>query len=265
MNYQASTATFVRASWGQGYRYPTIAEKYIFTNAGGFFIQPSPDLGSETGWSAEVGIKQGYRLGAFEGFLDIAAFQMKYQDMIEFNWTGSGFQSLNIGGTDITGIEFTIAGQGKLGSVPFQLLTGYTYIDPTFSDFDLEAPSGTQARQNAQNSSSLDNILKYRFRHSFKFDGELEIGQFRVGAESFYNSNMEAIDGLFQIFISGLKQFRDEHANGYWVHTLRLAYEPTEQLKGSLIFGNILNTEYALRPALLDAPRNITLRLDFKL
>ena len=131
LNYQATEGTFLRASWGQGYRYPTIAEKYIFTNAGGFFIQPSPDLGSETGWSAEFGLKQGYRFGAFEGFFDASAFYMKYEDMIEFNWTGSGFQSLNIGGTNISGLELTMAGRGKLGSLPFSAIDGICTHQPS--------------------------------------------------------------------------------------------------------------------------------------
>ncbi|MEZ4986986.1 MAG: TonB-dependent receptor [Saprospiraceae bacterium] len=133
MNYQPFKATYLRASWGQGYRYPTIAEKFIFTDAGGFFVQPSPDLGSETGWSTEIGIKQGYRFGGFEGFADITAFYMRYDNMIEFNWTGSGFQSQNIGSTLIQGLEITLAGRGRIGRVPFQLLTGYTRIDPRFS------------------------------------------------------------------------------------------------------------------------------------
>ena len=34
-NYQIGKATFIRASWGQGYRFPSIAEKFIDTQAGG--------------------------------------------------------------------------------------------------------------------------------------------------------------------------------------------------------------------------------------
>ncbi|MEM1215478.1 MAG: TonB-dependent receptor [Bacteroidota bacterium] len=263
LNYQAGKATFLRASWGQGYRYPTIAEKFIFTDAGGFIIEPSPALRSETGYSAEVGVKQGYRLGAFEGFVDASAFYMKYEDMMEFNWTGSGFQSQNIGGTTIAGVEFTLAGRGKLGNLPFQLLTGYTYIDPTFDEFDRQAESGSQGRQNALGSSSDENILKYRFRHSFKFDGELELGKFRLGLETFYNSSIEAVDALFLLFIPGLFDFREANPDGAWVHNARLAFVPNEKLRASFLLGNITNKEYVIRPALLEAPRNVTLRMDY--
>jgi iron complex outermembrane receptor protein len=266
LNYQATEGTFIRASWGQGYRYPTIAEKFIFTDAGGFFVQPSPNLGSETGWSAEVGLKQGYRLGAFEGFVDVTAFYMKYEDMIEFNWTGSGFQSINIGGTNIQGLEFTIAGRGKLGSIPFQLLTGLVTIDPQFDEFDTNVPpdGSTLGGQNSIGSSSNDNILKYRFRNSFKFDGQVELGKFRLGVESFYNSHMEAIDALFLLFINGLNDYRQKDNDGYWLHNVRLAYAPNQKVKATFILGNVFNEEYTIRPALLEAPRNVTLRLDYK-
>ncbi|MFM9949560.1 MAG: TonB-dependent receptor, partial [Saprospiraceae bacterium] len=39
-SYRVAKKTFIRASWGQGYRYPTIAEKFIVTDAGGFFVLP---------------------------------------------------------------------------------------------------------------------------------------------------------------------------------------------------------------------------------
>ena len=267
LNYQAAEATYLRASWGQGYRYPTIAEKFIFTNAGGFFIQPSPDLGSETGWSAEFGLKQGYRFGNFEGFLDASAFYMKYEDMIEFNWTGSGFQSINIGGTNIAGVEVTLAGRGKIGPFPFQILTGYTHIDPQFDEFDdSNRPDlSTQGGQNAINSTSDENILKYRFRDSFKFDGEIQHGKFRLGLESFYNSHMEALDALFLIIIPGLNDYRMIDNDGFWVHNFRLAYQHSENFKATFILGNAFNEEYTIRPALLEAPRNVTFRIDYTL
>jgi len=34
LNYQPAEYTYLRASWGQGYRYPTIAERYISTDVG---------------------------------------------------------------------------------------------------------------------------------------------------------------------------------------------------------------------------------------
>ena len=46
---------FLRASYGQGYRFPSIAEKYISTFVGGLNIFPNNNIQPEYGWSAEIG------------------------------------------------------------------------------------------------------------------------------------------------------------------------------------------------------------------
>ena len=140
------------------------------TDVGGFSVIPNPSLQSETGWSAELGIKQGFRVGGFEGFLDIAAFLMKYQNMMEFNIVnpafrpddllcdnvGIGFSSVNIGGTEIKGLEFSLAGRGEIFGMETFLLGGYYYIDPRFDEFDntpIEpGEEGTTGQRNANNS-----------------------------------------------------------------------------------------------------------------
>ncbi len=86
INYQVSSATFLRASFGQGYRYPSIAEKYAATQVGALRIFPNPDLKAEKGWNAEAGIKQGFHYGGLNGYADIAAFITRYRDMIEFTF-----------------------------------------------------------------------------------------------------------------------------------------------------------------------------------
>ncbi|HND88447.1 MAG TPA: TonB-dependent receptor, partial [Saprospiraceae bacterium] len=84
-NYQLGQATYLRASWGQGYRYPTIAEKFIQTDfSAGNSVRPNPRLVSETGWTAEMGLKQGFRVGGWQGFLDVTGFVSEYQNMMEF-------------------------------------------------------------------------------------------------------------------------------------------------------------------------------------
>ena len=42
INWQAADYTFLRASFGQGYRYPSIAEKYASTTLGSVKIFPNP-------------------------------------------------------------------------------------------------------------------------------------------------------------------------------------------------------------------------------
>lgn len=269
LNYQASTMTFLRASWGQGYRYPTVAERYIFTNAG-FFVLPNPFSTSETGWSAELALKRGFKISSFEGFLDIAAFYSKFEDMLEFNLVGLGFSSINIGDTDIKGLEVSIVGRGNFFGLPTSILTGYTWIDPRFLSWDtrpIEAgQEATQGQVNYNNSSNKEqNLLKYRSRRTFKLDVETEVKSLSFGLETFYASHIEAIDFIFAAIVDGLGTYREKNNEGYLVNNLRSSYKFSESVKLSLLFNNVFNEDYAIRPGLMESPRNLTLRMDWKL
>ena len=84
INWQAADYTFLRASFGQGYRYPSIAEKYASTTIGSVKIFPNPYIEPESGWSAEAGIKQGVLLGETKGQADISVFMSQNINMIEY-------------------------------------------------------------------------------------------------------------------------------------------------------------------------------------
>jgi len=268
VNYELAKFTFIRASWGQGYRFPTIAEKYISTSVTGLSIFPNPDLTSETGWSAEIGVKQGVKISEWQGLIDLSGFVSEYSNMMEFTfgyYPFPGFKSLNIGDTRITGAEISFKGEGKIGKLPTTLIAGYTYIDPKFLDFD--------SLQNALSSADY-NVLKYRFRHTIKFDVETTINRFRIGATCNYNSFMEAVDAAFVdaiipaidlYIINGLQDYRDENNTGDYVVDLRLAFAVNATNEISVICNNLLNRAYSSRPAMMDAPRNIMLKYAVKL
>jgi len=265
-NYQAAEATYFRTSWGQGFRFPTIAEKFITTQAAGFPIFPNPALESETGWSAEVGVKQGFKISNWQGYVDLAAFWMEYENMMEFSVAlmartdnplpEIGFQAQNIGNTRIRGLDLSVAGQGSFKNIPTSILAGYTYIDPQFKEFTED----DKAR-----SSEDYNILKYRFKHSIKVDVESRFQKLSVGLALFRNSNMEAIDALFEDYvIPGLKEYRAANNNGYYIWNARVAYHFNEQFKASLLVKNLTNVEYGTRPGLLEPTRLLSMRLDYK-
>lgn len=275
-NYQAGRATYFRASWGQGYRYPTIAEKFINTDfSTGNVVRPNPRLVSETGWTAELGVKQGFRIGEWMGFVDLTAFQSRYFDMMEFVLAEltfsidpgpppalvpqASFESQNVGDTEIKGFEFSLTGQGNLGGGTLALLGGYTWTDPKYSEFTNRIDEG----------SSVDyNVLKYRFKETWKLDAEYAWEKFTFGGAVNYNSKMEAIDAIFEVEIiepfAAVKRFRKSHG-AFATVDLRTSYKITKHLRASVLCGNLLNEEYSLRPALLEGPRNFTLRLDWKI
>jgi len=174
LNYQLGTATFLRSSWGQGYRFPTIAEKFVSTNAGAIRVFPNPNLESETGWTAEIGIKQGVKIANWSGYFDAAAFWSEYENMMEFTFLGfQGFSSENVGGTRIRGLDFSFAGEGSFNKFTLYLLAGYTYIDPKFKEYDETGNLSTtiietEGQANARSSSADFNVLKYRNKQQQK-------------------------------------------------------------------------------------------------
>ena len=174
--------------------------------------------------------------------------------------TQAVFQSQNVGDTHVQGFEGSLMGQGKLGPGSLSLLAGYTFVDPKYKEFTNKIDEG----------SSVDyNVLKYRFKHMVKADAEYQWKGASLGLSVQHNSHMEAIDAIFEVeFVEpfkGVKNFRATHNNGFTLIDVRAAYQITPALKASFIVGNLLNEEYTLRPALLEAPRNFTLRLDLKL
>ncbi len=264
-NFQAGPGTFFRASYGEGYRYPTIAEKFISTSFGIGSVAPNPDIVSETGWTAELGLKQGFALGKWQGFFDLTGFVSEYAQMMEFTldkiFPAIIFKSKNVGDTRVAGVEVSVMGQGQVGNGTLFLLTGLTHIDPQY-----RLPNGqSQFDPLPYGSSDSANVLKYRFRNMFKWDMEYALKDYSFGASVQYNSHMEAIDNIFEIGIKGVKNFRDTHNHGFTVVDLRASKKFGNHLKVSLLCGNLLNEVYSLRPALLEGPRNYTLRLDWKM
>ena len=150
------------------------------------------------------------------------------------------------------------------------VLGGYTYVDPKFKEFDesgnnLTGVEGaTEGQANAYNSSVEYNILKYRNKHSAKMDIEVAYKKFSIGFAGNYLSHMEAIDRIFEVCIPGLRDNRMDDTNGFVTFDARASYSFIENGKISLIARNIFNEEYTIRPALLEAPTNLTLRLDYK-
>lgn len=146
INYRVAKATFLRASFGEGYRFPSIAESFVSLNLGGIQVVPNPKLKAEKGWYGEIGVKQGFELKKWQGFADLAFFITRYQDMIEANFGqygnssdnffGLGFSFQNVGNTQILGGDFSLGAKGMIGNFPLQLMFGYTYIHPTSLDWD---------------------------------------------------------------------------------------------------------------------------------
>ncbi|MFM1932647.1 MAG: hypothetical protein RL226_1950, partial [Bacteroidota bacterium] len=282
VNYRVGQATYFRGSYGQGFRFPTIAEKYIQTAVGSLIIYPGTQLDPETSYNAELGVKQGFRVGNFKGFIDAAAFIQEYENFIEFTFGrwgtindplfGFGFKSLNTGKSKVTGAELSIIGTGELGPFDVNLLAGYTYTKPisTTPDFAYaysdNNPNNPVTYLNTS-SDTTNNILKYRIQQLARADVEFKHPLFLVGLSWRYQTQIQNIDYAF-IYVDnidptinwGLEDYIAEHQKGIHIFDLRLGYFITEKQKLSLIVQNLTNLEYAVRPLSIESPRLTTLQ-----
>lgn len=277
VNYHAFKETYFRASAGQGYRFPSIAERFISTRVSGVNIFPNPDLQSEKGLSLEAGLKQVFLIGKWRGFIDVAVFENDYKNMIEFvfaQWATDlgffqnlGFKSVNVGNTRIKGMEFTLMTEGKLSNEIYVVMQGgYTYLDPRQITYD-SAYIKKIGPDNVRGSDSTD-FLKYRFRHMIRADIEISRKKFSVGASMRYNSRMENIDKIFTgglldaAFAPGLGigDYRKYHNRGDLVIDLRISYSITKNVQLSFIIKNVSNHIYMQRPADMQPPRTFALQ-----
>ncbi len=149
LNYQAAEATYIRGSFGQGFRYPSVAELYVTTSLSLLTIYPNIKLKPEKGYSAEIGVKQGFQFGKSaktRGYVDVAGFWNQYQNMMEFMFgvfgkvtdpgLGAGFTSQNIGDARILGGDFVVGAETSVKDFKFNILVGYTYINTKALNWD---------------------------------------------------------------------------------------------------------------------------------
>ena len=299
LHYKLTPATHLRASFGQGVRFPSIAERFVSTSVGGLTIFKNPNLKPEKGWSSELGFKQLVKLGSsWKGFLDVAAFINEYSNMTEFTFgiynplTGEslnsngildteayneliaqgivlsqlvGFRATNAEKARITGLELSFNSQGKIGEVELTSLLGYTYMNPISLNQD--------PTYRISFSDSTSNMLKYRFKHLIKLDIQASYKKFSLGISLRYNSFMKNIDLMFeepiltdagqQFILPGLREYRKNNSNGALVFDSRFIFHITKEMKLNLIVNNLFNAEYVSRPADLQAPRNFLLQLQY--
>jgi iron complex outermembrane receptor protein len=267
-SYEYLPFSSVRASWGQGYRFPTITERFITTTFGIFQIEANPDLIPEAGWTAEIGIKQGFKFGGFKGFVDGAIFTSEYEDMMEFTFGFQGFYptftSKNVGNTKINGLEISLLGIWDIGPLSISGFGGYTYIDPTYTNYE-----DNDSLQYGLSAST--NVLKYRSKHNTKIDVQTDYKNFSLGVSYIRSSHVINIDAVlegrgfeFAQFpdILGVKAYRTQNNSGWQRWDVRASYK-YRGFKFSFLVANLANIEYTVRPALLEAPRSFTLRIDY--
>ncbi len=276
INYHLAKATFLRASFGQGLRFPSIMEKFVTFKTGPMYIYPNKELKPESGWSAELGIKQGVKIGDWKGYVDLAAFIMEYDEMMEFsfgawgppeNFLGLGFKSINIGTSRIKGLELSLAGEGAIHGFDIMVLGSYTYTIPEIDDkYQVYGYDNNDAPLDYNvTSSDQSGILKYRYEHLAKMDINVSKNRIQFGTSIRFNSEMKNVDAIFESQILellqplGIKDSRERYDGNTLLADVRVGYDITEKSSLAANIDNVFNTEYLMRPASLGAPRTYSL------
>jgi outer membrane receptor protein involved in Fe transport len=257
-------------------------------------IYPNPSLQPERAFSAELGVKQGFRIGGFKGFLDVAGFYTEYSNMIEFVFniyrpggtTGifyldqpwAGFKSQNVGKAQITGSEISVTGCGKIGPVNVTVFSGYTYINPVNPNYNP-----------LKDTLGLPGVktLKYRSKHLLKSDIQLDYKFISIGYSVRFQSKVENIDRRFvesvlheyndpssgfnwddipnTYILPGLREHFADFQKSFWVHDARISFNFNRNVKFSFIVNNFTNVEYQARPGDMRPPTQYIGQLAIKI
>lgn len=278
--------TYLRLSMGQGYRYPTIAERFIQIDMGSFGVYDNPGLIPESSVNTEIGVKQGFKFAKYFGYLDIAVFQQDYKNTIEylfgkwdttFTWPFYGFKFVNTGESRIIGADISVTGKAQLAKkLNLKTMLGYNYILPKSLNPDFEYERYTDPGGDtvilSYRTTSIDpgkNILKYRFLHTLKADLELEFAATSAGISVKYFSRIENLDSAIAKLEETLEatggsmqpieymDYFNAHNQGNFIIDLRISHTFKGKHKLSLIGDNVLNRAYSLRPLKAEEMRKI--------
>jgi outer membrane receptor protein involved in Fe transport len=163
-----------RASVGRGFRAPSLAERWVTTQAFGFHVIPNPALTPETAWSVELG---DLTTVSSWGRLDAALFWTETRQLIEptFLVDSSGvakIQLQNVSRARLRGLDATLElipiAPALSASIAYQLLDAR----------DL----------------SRDAVLSFRPRHLLTLSADYRWRSFTAGADFRYSSRIERIE-----------------------------------------------------------------------
>ncbi|MDR2835349.1 MAG: TonB-dependent receptor [Bacteroidales bacterium] len=303
LNYELTEKTFIRASIGQGYRFPSISEKYTSTDLGGAAIHPNPNALPETGWNTEIGLKQGFNISSnWKGFADFSIYHQQMHNMLEFSFgifdhnTGKevplildsldaidtleiGFIAKNMNDVMISGFDISTGIVGKINRATLSATLSYSYNYPLHKDGADETASTTT------------NLLKYRFKHSIKADFQIDAKRLIAGLSVEWKSAIKNVDRIFcderdladlsteqdiayyfygellsnQVLIPGYWNYRKENAKKTFLNIdVNFGFNFSHNVKAVFVVRNLLNQTFSGRPADICAPRRYEVMVTYK-
>lgn len=282
LNWQVAKKTYIRTNYSEGYRIPTISEKFAQDKITFLNVIPNPSLVPEKGWTAEIGVQQGFKIAGFIGSFDCSVFMQDYDSMIDYKFGQYnkptienpdpliGLKAFNIGHVRAGGIDLSLQGEGKIKDIMIRVLMGYTYslpvnmsVDNSLRDYGnyTDLFFNSLSVDKAQPKTNLYNaLLTYRNRTTAKADIDLAYHKLTFGYSLFYYSVFERVDE-FVLLLPGVKKFFDKAGNEDVVHNIRIGFKPTKNYSIGFLVNNLTNREYATRPGRLEPARTLVVQL----
>lgn len=222
-NYKINHKNYLRAAFGQGYRLPSLLERYTDRSTGDANIFPNLDIQPEFGYSVELGYKKAFDTPNLKGYADISLIWMDMKDLIEYqfgfhaadtsltalvDFTNYGFKSINITDAHILGYEISALLEGNFEPWRYRLWAGYTFTYPGDLAADTTLKNAgtylnrffrllTASPKDIQSDTTLSKgILRYRSLHNVKLDAEISWKQFTLGFAANYNGWMVNVDEI---------------------------------------------------------------------
>jgi len=226
-----------RASYGWGFRSPSIGERYATASAGGILTKPNPDLRAERSTSYEIGLKQDFSFGVS---VDAAVFLNDYENLVEPKIDAEDQRIVFRNITEARIIGYEISTDVRVLPQLFDLSLGYTYLYPR----DLV----------------LNSVLKYRPRHLLYASGTLRFGPVTLGADFRHLSRVENIDREIGLVIPD-----SDSRVAIYVTDLRLSVTGEQlalPLRLTFLVDNIFQYHYTEVIANVAAPRGFRLMLE---
>lgn len=289
LNYNAWPGGYLRGSFGQAIRSPGVAERYTTTQAGPITVIPAPNIQVEEGYTSELGIRQLFTLanGKLLGFLDVSAFFMRFNNMVEFyvdvasvgSSTGGlsvPFTAQNISEAQVTGVEANMNMQYNITpDAGINFSGGVTFIEPvdlggdeTFDGDDSASVIGDYVgilllggTPPTEAPDDRPRTLKYRNKVLVRSSTQFFYKHWAFTVNYRYTSHMINVDKVFLIdpIFPGVTDFRAANNNGWHELDFILAYNRPKYTISLHMF-NALNTEYMTIPGTLGEQRRFAIQ-----
>ena len=233
-SYLLSEDLVFRAAYGEGFRVPSVAERFI-SNSDYLPIVTNLDVRPEISRSYEVGLRASPTLFAWSIALDGALFWNDYRRLVEPTFIAQerAFQFINITEARIRGAEVTF--DAVAPRLPLRLNAGYTLLDAR----DLEA----------------DEPLVFRSEHLLKAGGTLELWHIELGIDARLASRPERVDSDFALFVPDADRMVSTRVVDLRIGSVWHGVRATFHVK------NAFDYYYLERPALLAPQRHFMLQM----